>query len=392
MKRLYIFLLAILAAFTANAQVTKTMTWNGRERQYLQYVPDSYQSGTSAPLMVFLHGLGDDMNNAFNTSNIAKMADEKGWIAIFPQALDYNLEIPFVGTYDFGAAWEAGVTLTVTIPYLGDMPFTLNDGVDDSGFLNEILNVVGNECAVDADSIFFAGFSLGGFMCHRMAIEHGDRINGIAAVSGLVGNDMQEKTPNANVNVLQIFGTGDQMINYDNASLEFQGYGPFVVGLNAEQSVDFWRNFNQCDAEEVFELYPDTEMDGLTFEMHSYLNGNNATRVSFLKVNDGDHYWYSGEGFDIDYVTEIYRFFTNTLDVTQVEEKVQNLALYPNPACDFVQVQLEAPALVSVYNSNGLEVLRSFSQGQLDVSGLANGLYFIKIDGKPIRAKLAVVR
>ena len=78
MKRLYIFLLAILAAFTANAQVTKTMTWNGRERQYLQYVPDSYQSGTSAPLMVFLHGLGDDMNNAFNTSNIAKMADEKG--------------------------------------------------------------------------------------------------------------------------------------------------------------------------------------------------------------------------------------------------------------------------------------------------------------------------
>lgn len=395
MKRFYISMIATFFAITVYAQQTKTLTWDGVERQYLEYVPTSYNDAAPAPVMFFLHGLGDDMNNAFSTCDITGLAEEKGWILIYPQALDYAVEIPMVGQQDFGNTWAAGVTVNVTIEIYGfpmTFTFTLNENVDDSGFLNALITTVESEYTVDTDSIFFTGFSVGGFMCHRMAIEHGDRINGIAAVSGLVGNDMASLTPSGNVNVLEVFGTSDPVINYEDASIQFQGYGPFEVGLNAEQSTAFWRDFNQCDTDEVFEQYPDTQNDGLTFEMHSYLNGNNDTRVSFLKVNNGVHNWYSGDNYDIDYVTEIYRFFTNTMDVTNVEENAVIMTVYPNPAQDEVTIPLDKAAEVIVYNINGMEVMRCLSNGSLDVSELPSGLYLIRTENTSQSTKLTISR
>ena len=49
--------------------------------------------------------------------------------------------------------------------------------IDDSGFLMALLDSLAVQYPVNQDSIFFTGFSMGGFMSHRMAIEHGDRIN-----------------------------------------------------------------------------------------------------------------------------------------------------------------------------------------------------------------------
>ena len=265
----------------------------------------------------------------------------------------------------------------------------MNGTVDDSGFLNSLIDEMGNNYNIDADSVFFAGISLGGFMCHRMAIEHGERINGIASVSGLVGTDMENLTPAANVNVLEVFGTADATIDYENATIERMGLGPFVVGLPAEQTTEWWRNFNHCDETPIFEQYPDTQNDGLTFEMYSYLNGDNNSRVSFMKVINGEHAWYSGGSYDVDYETEIYRFFTNSLDVTNVNENVCNaMNVYPNPASDFIFIDLNESSEISIFDLLGNEVLHTITNGKVDVSSLTNGIYFLNVDGKT--AKLMI--
>ena len=375
MKKSVFTLILALTAFALNAQEMKTLTWDGQERQYVQYVPET--AAAEAPVLFMLHGLGDDARNFFNSTRIQSVADQKGWIVVAPQALDFNFEIPGVIGQDFGNAWAAGVTIHFSITIYG-IPFnydiTVSDGVDDAGFILATLDTVSAEHPVCADSIFFAGFSLGGFMCHRMAIEHGDIINGIAAVSGLVGNDIETLTPVANVNMLQIYGTNDEQISYDEALVSFQGYGPYCVGLPAEQTVEYWRSFNQCD-EPIVEQYPDTQNDGLTFEMYSYLNGNNESRVGFIKVNNGLHRWYMGGNNDIDYSEEIVRFFTNTLDVTGLEEQSEeSLTVFPNPACDFIQVDTQGE--VCIYSLAGQLVLKG--QGRIDISPLAEGMYFVK--------------
>ena len=392
MKKLFLSIIFAFTAIMLNAQEIKTTTWNGVERRYLEYVPATYDASTPSPLLFCLHGLGQDCQTVFDQSHFYEIAEEKGWILVYPEALDYTVEIPLVGSYDFGNAWAAGVTITVSITVYGipiSYDFTLNGTVDDSGFLNSLIDEMGNNYSIDADSVFFAGVSLGGFMCHRMAIEHGERINGIASVSGLVGTDMENLTPAANVNVLEVFGTADATIDYENATVERMGFGPFVVGLPAEQTTEWWRSFNHCDETPIFEQYPDTQNDGLTFEMYSYLNGDNNSRVSFMKVINGEHAWYSGESYDVDYETEIYRFFTNSLDVTDVNENVCNtMNVYPNPANDFIFINLNESSEISIFDLLGNEVLHTNTNGKIDVSSLTNGIYFLNINGKT--AKLMI--
>ena len=379
MKKIFILLLLVSMAFSLNAQETKTLTWGGQERQYVQYVPETVSD--EAPVLFMLHGLGDEALNFFHSIGIQSIADKKGWIVIAPQALPFSVEIPGVGSQAFGNAWNAGVTIHFSITIYG-MPFnydiTVSDGVDDAGFILAALDAVNEEHSICADSVFFAGFSLGGFMCHRMAIEHGDRINGIAAVSGLVGNDMETLTPVANVNVLQMFGTDDERISYDEAMASYLNYGSYRVGLPVEQTVDYWCNFNQC-TDTVVEQYPDTQNDGLTFEMYSYFNVDNASRVGFIKVNNGLHSWYTGGNYDIDYNEEIVRFFTGTLDVTDINEQPETKStIYPNPASDYISVDVKGE--VCIYDLCGKLVLQTNNTSRIDVSSLPNGMYFVKVD------------
>lgn len=339
----------------------------------MQYIPET--AAAEAPVLFMLHGLGDEALNFFYATEIRSVADRKGWMVIAPQALDFNFQIPGVGGQDFGNAWAAGVTIHFSMTLYGlpiNYDITVSEGVDDAGFLLATLDTLAVEHGVCNDSVFFAGFSLGGFMCHRMAIEHGDRINAIAAVSGLIGNDMETITPVDNVDILQIYGTNDDQISYDSAMVSYQNYGSYCVGLPVEQTVDYWRNFNQCE-DAVVEQYPDIQNDGLTFEMYSYLNGNADSRVGFLKVNNGLHRWYLGSNYDIDYNAEIVRFFTNTLDVTgQGEQTEDSFTVYPNPAKDFIQTEVQ----VSIFDLTGQLVMEG--KGRIDVSSLACGLYFVK--------------
>ena len=377
MKKSLLLIAFVCCAFVLNAQTLKTIIRGEQERDYLLYVPTTYSEDVPAPVLFMLHGMGDNMFDFYDATQVEAVAEEKGWIVVCPQALDFTLNTP-VGSYSFGTCWAAGVKVTVSIEFYG-MPFNLdvivNDGVDDSGFLMSTLDEVAEEYSINQDSVFFMGFSLGACMSHRMAIEHGERINAIAAVSGVVGNEMQSLTPPANVDVLEIFGTSDEMISYDNAEISLQSYGTHSIGLPAENTVEFWRNFNHCDEAPVVELYPDVQNDGLTFEMYSYLNGDNDARVGFLKVNNGLHRWYTGDENDIDYTTEIVRFFTNTLDVTEVaEQSGEAFVVYPNPASDFITINSEEEAIV--YNLMGQKVLQG--KGNIDISSLPDGLYFVK--------------
>ncbi len=374
-KAFTLFFLAIMA-LSLNAQTTKTMTWDGVERQYIEHVPSSYSASQPAAVMFLLHGMGDTMNNMFQATQIQNVAEEQGWIVLCPQALDFTYEIPGLGSQDFGACWNVGSTINVDFSSMGfplTFDVTVNEDADDEGFLMAMLEATKTEYNVDQDKVYFVGFSLGGFMSHRMAIQHGDVINSIAAVSGVIGNDLTTLTPVDNVNVLQIFGTSDEMITYDDAMISLQSLGYYNLGLPVEETVEYWRAFNQCDETPIVEQYPDTHNDGLTFEMYQFLNGTNDTRVAFIKVYNGMHDWYSGYNHDIDYNTEIVKFFTNTIDVNGVEEATSNtLTVYPNPANDFINVD----KTVKIYDLCGKLVMKGF--GKIDVSTLPEGMYFVK--------------
>ncbi len=72
------------------------------------------------------------------------------------------------------------------------------------------------------------------------------------------------------------------------------------------------------------------------------------------------------------------------------------VSIAPNPASDIITLQLNTASDVSVYNSQGTQVLSSTrveSNGTLNISSLAAGMYFVKIDtGSAIVTKMILKR
>ena len=389
MKHIFTTLIFVVVAIAmiAQTQTPRTLTWDGTEREYLEYVPASYNPENPAPVVFCLHGLGDNMTN-FSGVGFNQVANQTGWIVITPQALVASVLL--VG--EIGTAWNSGAG--AEFPFIGYT--VLNSDVDDSGYLMAILDSLENNMNINTDSVFFMGFSMGGFMSNRMAIEHGDRITAIASVSGTIGTDILDLTPVTEVNAMHFHGTADTQVTYENAGFAV-GEDTYSVGLGAEATVEFWRNFNVCDVEPVVTFFPDTHTDGKTFERYLYQNGTNGVQTAFIKIIGGDHEWYYTPQNDIDYTTEIYKFFTNTMDFpSNVESQATILTdIYPNPASNFANIGIEN-ANVSIFDITGKLVLNiSDSNNQtIDISTLSEGMYIVKINsnGNISEQKLQVVR
>lgn len=378
MRKLFILLTAMVLCLVANAQTTKTIVWDNLERQYLEYVPSSYNAGTPAPVLFFFHGLGDNMDNAFTSFGFKAIADAHGWILIVPQAADFtfqNMPIP---------AWNSGISLSY-----GNNDIVVNEGIDDSGMMMFILDNLIATYSIDQNNVFCTGFSMGGFMSNRMAIEHGDRIKAIASVSGTIGNVISDAAPVGHVSAMHIHGTADQVVTYTDAS-----YGNYVsVGMGAEATVEHWRNYNQCSATPTHTDYPDNVSDGLTFEKDLYEGGTDGTRTAFIKVTGGEHDWYRTPVNDLDYTTEIYNFFASCMGIDGIrEDRGPMVNIYPNPTKDILHVEAENISNIQVYNSLG-QIMNITTNTNIPVGSYSEGLYTVSVtftDGRVLTRKVMV--
>lgn len=375
MKKLVTLLMTVflcLSVFAQSGQTTKTITWGDLERQYIEYVPENLSA--PAPVLFVFHGLGDNMSNMFNGTGFKSIANQHGWIVITPQAVEASLMGQTV------TAWNSGVSI-------GSM--SINSDVDDSGLMMAILDNLIATYSIDQNNVFCTGFSMGGFMSNRMAMEHGDRIRAIASVSGTIGNAIANATPVGHVSAMHIHGTSDGTVTYADAS-----YGGYVsVGMGAEATVEYWRNYNQCSATATHTDYPDNVSDGLTFEKFLYEGGTDGTKVALIKVTGGDHDWYYTPANDIDYTTEIYNFFASCMGPTSVSEaSFPTVNVYPNPTKDVLHVEAENISNIQVYNALG-QLMISTTNTDIPVSSYSEGFYTVSVsfaDGRVLTRKVMV--
>ena len=87
--------------------------------------------------------------------------------------------------------------------------------VDDSGYLRGVIEEIQRRFAVDPKRIYVTGYSSGGAMSHRLALEHADLIAGIASMAGRTYYDPNACHPTQPVNVLQIHGSARHLSRLD---------------------------------------------------------------------------------------------------------------------------------------------------------------------------------
>jgi polyhydroxybutyrate depolymerase len=354
--RTLFFPLLVFACFSLSAQVSKTLLHEGLTRQYIECVPSCYNPQESVPLVIALHGLGDNMNN-FSGVGFHYIAEAENFITLYPQAQNSMI----------GTLWNAGVS------YMG---MTLNAGVKDVDFINALIDTTSALYNIDPTKIYVCGFSMGGFMAQRYACECANRVAAIASVAGTRAKNYN-CTPVNPVPVLHLHGTVDATIPMVN--------NPY--GIDTDSLINWWTNFNQCDTIAVYTQFPDNAADSISVELFHYPATISNSETDFIKATGADHQWLMTPNNDINYTVEMWNFFArHSLTSSTISIPYNNSSpyLYPNPAGDFVQIMnlKNETELYAITDTNGKRITSGHnlkSSRRINVASLKPGIYLITL-------------
>ena len=233
---------------------TQKINHDGLERQYLIYIPNSYNGQSKLPLMINFHGFGGEVNDHLAYTDMRSLADSENFILIYPQGSE-------LGGYSH---WNAALNG-------GDNKST----VDDLGFVEALINL--HSDIVNLKRVYAVGYSNGGMMSYALACY---KSNLIAAIGSVSGSMLQtDCTPSHSIPLIKLHGTSDSVISYDGYSYH----------SSVESILGFWINFNKTSTSPVFETVDD---NGTTIQKHLYDGGTNESSIEHYKILNGSHVWF----------------------------------------------------------------------------------------------------
>ena len=161
---------------------------------------------------------------------------------------------------------------------------TFGSGVDDVGYLLDLLDAIDTLLGVDARRVFFLGHSNGAFMAYRMACSAADRVTGSVSLAGATYYDPADCQPARPVGILHIHGTADARILYAGGEL----LAPYP---GAEQSVAAWASYDGCSEPPASGAPFDAEatLPGDETAVSTYAIGCRGPRVELWTILGGEH-------------------------------------------------------------------------------------------------------
>ena len=235
---------------------TKTFSHDNVNRNYLVYIPNSYDSEIDYPLMFLFHGFGGIASEFMNTADMRDLAESKNFIVVYPQGLDLA---------STGSHWNCS-----------NPSADNNSDVDDIVFIENLIDqLLIDYPVIDNKRIYAAGYSNGGYISYYLACNS----NKFAAISSVAGTMLDDSYQNCNAQfptaMINIHGTDDFDVPYVGNS-----YYPSIPDV-----VDWWKNFNNATNEDLL-----TNQDG-TIEQYIYYDDAGDRFVEHIKVIGGGHYW-----------------------------------------------------------------------------------------------------
>jgi polyhydroxybutyrate depolymerase len=237
-----------------NAQ---TIVHDGIEREYILYVPNSYDGTSVVPLLLNFHGFGGSASEFINDADMRAEAEANSFILVYPQGSCLN-----------GAShWNP-------CPVDGDNKST----ADDVGFVEAMISEISSQYNLDMERIYAAGYSNGGMMAYGLANYKSDLIAAVASVSGAMLNCIGPTSHP--MPVIHLHGTSDGVVSY-NGSNDWN---------SVQSTLDYWTSFNNTISTPT--IYTDNT-GGMTIEHYVYGQGDNSVSVEHYKYIGGDHVWFN---------------------------------------------------------------------------------------------------
>lgn len=272
--------LGTVTAFYAHNRSNGSIVSSGDKREYLLYVPKSYDPTRPAPLVISMHGAGGWPVQQMEISGWNRVADREGFLVVYPS-----------GKVGAGPrVWHMG-------------------GAKDVRFIADLIDRLEASYNIDPSRIYANGVSNGGGMAFVLSCTMSDRIAAVGTVAAaqlLPWKWCRDRTP---VPMIAFHGTSDPMAPYAGGSTWVaEERFPDVRTWTAN-----WARRNRCAPNAI-----DSEV-AVDVTRHEYTRCAENASVILYTIRGGGHTWPGGQPLpewfagrttrSIDASSEMWAFF-----------------------------------------------------------------------------------
>jgi polyhydroxybutyrate depolymerase len=260
------------------------MVLSGQRREYLLYVPSSYNRSQPTPLVISMHGGGGWPAHQRDTSGWNRLAESQGFIVVYPAGSG----APRAWSVDHGTGL-----------------------LDDVGFISELIDTLEAGYNIDPTRIYANGLSNGGGMAFVLSCTLSDRIAAVGMVAAAYSLPWSWCTDPRPVPMIAFHGTSDALTPYHG------GRSPVFPDPLVLPSIPTWTSNwarrNRCGPNPVESV---VAADVTRLE---YKNCADDAAVVLYTVHGGGHTWPGGKpipeglaGFTsngVDATSQMWAFF-----------------------------------------------------------------------------------
>ncbi len=244
--------------YTANRD-NGSFVSSGEKRDYLLYVPTSYDRRRPTPLVISMHGAGLWGAAQRETSQWNNLADSQGFIVVYPSGIGGK-----------------GVRIWRVEPGPGLMK--------DVRFISELIDTLKVSYNIDPTRIYANGLSNGGGMSFVLSCTLSDRIAAVGMVAAAQTLPWTWCTDARAVPMIAFHGTADPAVPYNGGS-SWVSPRPFP---NVQRWVANWARRNRCGANPV----ESTVAADVT--RRAFANCADDAAVVLYTIQGGGHTWPGG--------------------------------------------------------------------------------------------------
>lgn len=220
-------------------------------------------------LVVVLHGSGGDGDRirSLTAGEFDACADEHGFLVAYPDAL--------------GRQWN---------DCRGQAPYhAALSGIDDIAFLREVVRHARALAERPLHGVFVAGFSNGGHMVFRLALEAPDFFDAYTAVAAHMPVREQRACAEASAPVSMLLASGtDDPINPWSGGSVVVGGAVLADVVSGEDTAAFFTMLAGVATEPEIEHYADADGDGVHVETRRW-SGTHGVEVQWMITHGGGH-------------------------------------------------------------------------------------------------------
>ena len=233
--------------------IKKSLMHEGINRKYLVYKPSKINK--NPPLVIYFHGslgTGENMRN-LSGFDFDYLANEYGFVVVYPDGYENHWN-----DCRRSASYSANLK-----------------NIDDVGFVKALISQLKLDFNIDPEKVIASGFSNGGHMVYRLAMEAPESIFIAAPIAANMPVDENLDCVKSELPVhITIFnGTEDPINPYEGGLVEVLGNKSRGEVLSSEETLNYWAGLAKVSPQDpTITNFPD-------------LDGNPETKVSKISFS-----------------------------------------------------------------------------------------------------------